>query len=289
LRIGTSAATAPTSAACDLTARQSFAAAATGLRPEEWIPLEKADVDEHDRTATIRRTYTDDRGLEDFVGKTAKSIRTVPLSDTALVTFRRQCERHPESALLFPAPRGGHPNFKNWRRRDWRPALDAAGVASRGPNALRQTFATRFLIVSDDRWLLAQLMGTSVDMIEQHYAHFMPPHAERAREILAGMWQELGRGGRDRHLQPAPLAARPCSPAASARPRRWCSSPAIRSGLPVALVQCPAISRRGNLAPECLEHAPDLHTTIVPENPVSNRDRRWSQGRRGVTHLGGDT
>jgi hypothetical protein len=47
------------------------------------------------------------------------------------------------------------------------------------------------LLTSDDRWLLAQLMGTSLAMIEQHYAHLLSPHVDRARDILADMWRRF--------------------------------------------------------------------------------------------------
>jgi integrase len=167
--------------------------AATGLRPEEWIPLTKMDIDEDTGTVTVRRTYTEGKGLEEFVGKTSRSIRSVPLSDIALAAYQAQRKRHPDVPLVFPASRGGYLNLRNWRQRDWHPALETAGVASRGPNALRHTFATWFLVESDDRWLLAQLMGTSVAMVEQHYGHLVPPHAERARTILTEMWGGFGR------------------------------------------------------------------------------------------------
>ena len=167
--------------------------AATGMRPEEWIPLEDTDIDWHAKTVTIRRTYTEAKGVEEFAGKTASSIRTIPLSTAALAALRRQRQRRPESRLLFPASRGGYLNLRNWRNRDWHPALEAAGAEPRGPNALRHTFATWFLLHSDDRWLLAKLMGTSVDMIEQHYGHLLAPHAERSRLILDAIWDGFGR------------------------------------------------------------------------------------------------
>jgi integrase len=66
--------------------------------------------------------------------------------------------------------------------------LEAAGLEPPGPNALRHTFATWFLLESDDRWLLAKLMGTSVDMIELHYGHLIPAHARRSRSILDAIW-----------------------------------------------------------------------------------------------------
>jgi integrase len=47
--------------------------------------------------------------------------------------------------LLFPAPEGGYVNLDNFRARDWYEALDAAGMARRGPYHLRHTFATAAL------------------------------------------------------------------------------------------------------------------------------------------------
>jgi len=86
---------------------------------------------------------------------------------------------------------------RSWGDRDWHPALEATGVEPRGPNALRHTFATWFLLHSDDRWLLAKLMGTSVDMIEQHYRHLLAPHASRSRDIPrpnpGRIWTQTGR------------------------------------------------------------------------------------------------
>lgn len=163
------------------------------MRPEEWIPLEHADVDLHAGTVTIRRTYTEGKGLDQFAGKTAGSIRTIPLSRAALATYTAQRLASKNSHLIFPAPRGGHLNLRNWRTRDWHPALEAAGVTPRGPNALRHTFATWFLLHSDDRWLLAKLMGTGVDMIEQHYGHMLAAHATRSRDILDEIWDGFGR------------------------------------------------------------------------------------------------
>ena len=167
--------------------------AATGMRPEEWIPLEPKDVDEEAQTITIRRTYTEGKDLDEFTGKTAGSIRTIPLSAAALAACQSQRRRTPDSRLVFPAARGGYLNLRDWRDRDWHPAVEAAGVEPRGPNALRHTFATWFLLYSDDRWLLAKLMGTSVDMIEQHYGHLLAPHASRSRDILDAIWDEFGR------------------------------------------------------------------------------------------------
>jgi hypothetical protein len=103
---------------------------------DEWYAPRIAvlgDVDEQAMTVTIRRTYTEGKGLEQFVGKTRGSIRTISLSEAAMAVYRSQRRRYPDSPLVFPAPRGGYLNLRNWRHRDWQPALEAAGLEQRGP------------------------------------------------------------------------------------------------------------------------------------------------------------
>jgi integrase len=76
--------------------------AATGMRPEEWIPLRPSDVDEQVQTVTVRRTYTEGKGLDEFAGKTAGSIRTIPLSAAAFAAYQSQRRRSRDSALVVP-------------------------------------------------------------------------------------------------------------------------------------------------------------------------------------------
>lgn len=79
----------------------------------------------------------------------------------------------------------------------WGARASSAATPPREDDLQRQlaghTFATWFLLHSDDRWLLAKLMGTSVDMIEAHYGHLLAPHATRSREILDAIWDGFGR------------------------------------------------------------------------------------------------
>src|SRR5207245_1763258 len=56
-------------------------AAATGLRPAEWIALEKRDVDRNERVVYVRRSFT--RGELKFP-KTEASMRAVPLQARAI-------------------------------------------------------------------------------------------------------------------------------------------------------------------------------------------------------------
>ena len=103
----------------------------TGLRPEEWAALEWRDVERGDGGAvTGRRAYT--RGRLKEWGKTDRSRRGVPLRQRVLGALD-DLPRRIDSRLVFAAPQGGHVDLHNWRSRDWKPALAAAGLEYRLP------------------------------------------------------------------------------------------------------------------------------------------------------------
>src|SRR5215218_1430283 len=74
-------------------------AAATGLRPAEWLALERRDADLLARVVYVRRAFTKGR-LK--CTKTEASRRAVPLQAIALDAIERQTP-NPRSPLLFPA------------------------------------------------------------------------------------------------------------------------------------------------------------------------------------------
>ena len=181
----------------------------TGLRPEEWIALERRDLDLPGRAVTVARAFSDGR-LKD--AKTLGSRRRVPLTQRAVEALEALPPRL-DRRILFPAPLGGYLNLGNFRRRVWYPALETGGFvlcpisedhsARRSgreyrceePNCvgqttahriydLRHTFASWALAANISMFELARFMGTSVKIIDRHYGHLVRESEDTARAKL---------------------------------------------------------------------------------------------------------
>lgn len=156
-------------------------ASLTGLRPCEWIALERGDVDRREGVVYVRRTFVD--GQVKPYGKTSRSLRAVPLPLRAVLAL----DEHPtrlDTRLLFPAVRGGHLSLQAWRWREWYPALDSAGVDRRVPYALRHTFASLAIAAGVSLFELSRFMGTSPQMLDATYGHLLSDALDRGRTAL---------------------------------------------------------------------------------------------------------
>lgn len=142
-------------------------AAATGLRPEEWQALERRDIDRTAGVVSVRRSVSSGEVVD--LAKTTASRRQVPLSRRVPAALEELPPRL-DTPLLFPAKAGGLLNLDNFRRREWAPAIEAAGIARPARlYDLRSTFASDALAAGVSVFELARIMGTSVRMIERHY------------------------------------------------------------------------------------------------------------------------
>jgi integrase len=155
--------------------------AETGLRPEEWIAMERRDVDRVGRAVAVQRKFASGE-LRRYT-KTERSRRRVPLTDRALAALERVPPRL-DTPLQFPATQGGYIDLDNWRSRDWYDALDAAGIERRGPYHLRHTFATEALAAGISVFELSRLMGTSIAMIDRTYGHLARDSEDAIRARL---------------------------------------------------------------------------------------------------------
>jgi integrase len=155
-------------------------AAATGLRPGEWIALEQRDIDRNARVAYVRRAYRNGR-LK--CPKTEASVRAVPLQAIALAAL----ERLPASAspLVFPSPNGSYFDLHDFRNRHWKPAQLTAGITPlRRVYDLRHTFATFALRAGISTFDLSRYMGASLTMIDRHYGHLARDGREHSINLL---------------------------------------------------------------------------------------------------------
>jgi integrase len=156
-------------------------AAATGLRPGEWIALERRDIDRAARVVYVRRAFRNGRIK---CPKTEGSIRAVPLQAIALDAL----EQLPAGAgtdLLFPSLRGAYFDLHNFRTREWKPAQVSAGITPiRRVYDLRHTFATFALRAGVSTFDLSRYMGASLTMIDRHYGHLARDGRDHAINLL---------------------------------------------------------------------------------------------------------
>jgi integrase len=153
----------------------------TGLRPSELFGLERRDIDRAGKVLHVRRVLVGGK-LRPY-GKTPHALRVVPLAQKALEAL----EDHPariDTPLLFSTKIGTPIDLHRWRSRHWTPALKAAGLAHRGPYAMRHTFASWAIAAGLPTFEIATTMGTSLEQLSKTYAHLLPDSAERARVAL---------------------------------------------------------------------------------------------------------
>ena len=116
-------------------------------------------------------------------GKTARSRRRVPLTTRALAALDG-VPRRLDVRLVFVGFRGGNIDLKNFRRAQWKPTLESAGLPHARIYDLRHSFATWALDAGLSIFELARYLGTSVEMIDRVYGHLAHGAEDTARVRL---------------------------------------------------------------------------------------------------------
>lgn len=139
------------------------------LRPGALAALKAGDFDARRKELVIERDK-------------AGHGRAILLPDAVVTTFKEQARGKLPTAPLF-AQADGRPWSKDYWKHPMRDAVRAAGLPV-GATAytLRHSTITDLVTGGLDLMTVAQVAGTSVRMIEKHYAHLQ---RERARDALA--------------------------------------------------------------------------------------------------------
>jgi len=176
-------------------------AAATGLRPGEWIALEHRDIDRIAGVVLVRRAFRNGR-LK--IPKTTHSTRAVPLQQAASDALDTRPARN-GTGLLFGAPRGGYLQLHNFRPRHRRPAQMRAGITpAHRIYDLRHTFATFALRAGVSTFVLSRYMGASLTMIDRHYGHLARDGQQHTVALLDA--HAVDSGGRSVDAAQAPAS-----------------------------------------------------------------------------------
>ncbi|MGZ4288677.1 MAG: tyrosine-type recombinase/integrase [Solirubrobacteraceae bacterium] len=161
----------------------------SGQRPQETLALGWSNV--RLNTLLIERKLV--RGELVPGQKNKRTIRTVNLLKPLADDLAAYAQQTGSEGLVFPKPNGepwlDH-DFRNWRKRVFRPAAEACGFVALRPYDLRHSYAS--LLIHEGRPLMeiANQLGHSVETLLRHYAHLIaemagqpPIRAEQA--ILA--------------------------------------------------------------------------------------------------------
>ena len=89
-----------------------------------------------------------------------------------------------DTKLLFPGARGGYLNLRNFRNREWNPAVRAIGLEGQTIYSLRHSYASWSISAGESLFALARFMGTSVKMIDQTYGHLIQDAEEQNLSLL---------------------------------------------------------------------------------------------------------
>lgn len=144
----------------------------TALRPGAMAEAKVEDFDSRSGSLFIR---AHDKGH----GK-----RTISLSAEATALFRTQAKRKLPLAPLFAQPNGDH-----WRKELWAAPVRAAILPAKLPPgtvaySLRHSAITDLLTAGADPLTVCKQAGTSMVMLEKHYAHLLHKHAATAMAAL---------------------------------------------------------------------------------------------------------
>lgn len=143
----------------------------TGMRMDELLSLEWANVDLFRKTVTVMRSKNGEK-------------RTIPLNQKAFELLKAKTKvRDIRTKYVFASEAGTKIDARNLRR-GFYDALERAGIEDFRFHDLRHTFATRLAQAGIDLYKIAKLMGHKTIAMTQRYSHHYPESLRDGVEIL---------------------------------------------------------------------------------------------------------
>ena len=142
-----------------------------GLRPGEALALEWRHVRE--RTILVEQAVALGEVKETKTGQT-RTVRVLPPLASDLNEWRLASGRPEPRVLVFPRPQGAvwsDTSYRNWRRRIFAPAAEAAGLDASRPYFLRHLFCSLLLAEGASVVEVARQAGHSPAMTLSTYGH----------------------------------------------------------------------------------------------------------------------
>jgi integrase len=159
-----------------------------GLRIGEMLGLRASRVDLLRGSVDVCENLVDVSGHLHFgPPKTRAGRRVVPLPRIAVDALHEHLtalEAGPGD-LVFRAAEGGPVRLAGWRRRYWKPAVEAAGLAPLRPHDLRHSAVALWIAAGATPNEVAKRAGhTSVVTVLDRYGHLLPGSGDRVTAAL---------------------------------------------------------------------------------------------------------
>ena len=197
-------------------------ACASGLRPEEYLALQRGAVDFEAKTIEVARVVVDGR-VREGEAKTDAALRIVVLAEQGTAALADLPTPLRADGLWFPNTKGGYLDLDNFRRRYLHQAVEGSRTGS--PHALPVPPHLRNARPLGDGWRSCVGVGATWS-----YGHSDHPQALRA-DTSETSTTRSGRSARTRSGAAIPLVSSLCQ-RGSCRPREpACSNGFRRSSI----------------------------------------------------------
>jgi integrase len=147
-----------------------------GLRPGEALALTWGDIRENTIIVDKRVTLGEVKVGAKSSARPRRTVRLLRSLSQDLAEWRLASGRPADQALVFPKQDGtpweDH-DFRNWRRRVYVPAAEAAGIEKPRPYDLRHSFCSLLLADGRSALFVASQMGHGLRMTLDTYGHLI--------------------------------------------------------------------------------------------------------------------